>query len=223
MVKYRCRSLKRYGASIKEFHLGVSVDVNPYVERVLVVTQNLGNNWSRIYYENYDQLLGYQLMSPVLGLLAYNTEDDTKFRMQFEVKIKSPNANGITIDFSDYATKKKNDTSTGRMRMCATFGDDGNVTLEKEVTPNICATAGHGHFWLVMAMGENVISEIVSEKTAADTNVQGLETCGAVDLGLENGNKEGGVVGINGEGVSLKGGAVANAWYEAPQLWLMLI
>ncbi|KAI3692062.1 hypothetical protein L6452_31871 [Arctium lappa] len=148
-VKYRCGSLKRYGASIKEFHLGVGVDVRPYVERVLVVTQNLGNNWSRIYYENYDQLLGYQLVSPVLGLLVYNAQDDTKFSMQFEVKIQSPNANGITIDFSNYATKK-NDTLAGQMRMCATFGDDGNVTLEKEVAPNICATARDGHFGLVV-------------------------------------------------------------------------
>nr|GEW73318.1 dihydrolipoyllysine-residue succinyltransferase component of 2-oxoglutarate dehydrogenase [Tanacetum cinerariifolium] len=50
-------SLKRYGASIQEFHLGVGVDVHPYVERVLIVTENLGSNWSNIYYDTYDQLL----------------------------------------------------------------------------------------------------------------------------------------------------------------------
>ncbi|XP_024996701.1 uncharacterized protein LOC112529607 [Cynara cardunculus var. scolymus] len=148
-VKYRCGSLKRYGASIKEFQLGAGVDVRPYVERVLIVTQTLGNNWSRIYYENYDQLLGYRLVSPVLGLLAYNAEDDTKFSMQFEVKIQSPNVNGIKIDFNNY-TMAKNNTLAGRIQMCATFGDDGKVTLEKEVAPNICATTSHGHFGLVV-------------------------------------------------------------------------
>ncbi|GJT46432.1 transmembrane protein [Tanacetum coccineum] len=148
-VKYRCGSLKRYGANIQEFHLGVGVDVHPYVERVLIVTQNLGSNWSNIYYDIYDQLLGYQLVSPVLGLLAYNADDDTKYNVQFEVKIQSPNINGIKIDFSNY-TMKKNNTLHDKIQMCATFGDDGNVTLEKEFAPNICATTIQGHFGLVV-------------------------------------------------------------------------
>nr|XP_043630792.1 uncharacterized protein LOC122602132 [Erigeron canadensis] len=149
-VKYRCGSLKRYGARIQEFYLGVGVDVYPYVERVLVVTQNLGNNWSNIYYDNYNQLLGYQLVSPVLGLLAYNAADDTRYNVQSEVKIQSPEANGIKIDFSNYTMKKNNNTLHGKVQMCATFGDDGKVTLEKEVAPNICATTRHGHFGLVV-------------------------------------------------------------------------
>ncbi|XP_071730587.1 uncharacterized protein [Rutidosis leptorrhynchoides] len=148
-VKYRCGSLKRYGANIQEFHLGVGVDVHPYVERVLIVKQNLGNNWSNIYYDNYNQLLGYQLVSPVLGLLAYNAGDDTRFNVQFEVKIQSPKVNGIKIDFSNY-TMQKNSTLHGKIQMCATFGDDGKVTLEKQVAPNICATTNHGHFGLVV-------------------------------------------------------------------------
>ncbi|KAL7595292.1 hypothetical protein Lser_V15G30102 [Lactuca serriola] len=148
-VKYRCGSLKRYGASIKEFHLGVGVDVHPYVERVLVVTQNLGINWSNIYYDNYHELVGYQLVSPVLGLLAYNAVDDAKFNVQFEVKIQSPQVNGIKIDFSNY-TMTKNNTLHGRIQMCATFGDDGKVALEKEVAPNICGTRSQGHFGLVV-------------------------------------------------------------------------
>ncbi|KAI3690064.1 hypothetical protein L2E82_48039 [Cichorium intybus] len=147
-VKYRCGSLKRYGASINEFHLGVGVDVHPYVERVLVVTQNLGNNWSNIYYDNYNDLVGYKLVSPVLGLLAYNAGDDTKFNVQFEVKIQSPDVNGIRIDFSNYTMK--NNTFHGKIKMCATFGDDGKVTLEKEVAPNICATTSQGHFGMVV-------------------------------------------------------------------------
>ncbi|MFS7926876.1 hypothetical protein Hanom_Chr04g00302281 [Helianthus anomalus] len=147
-VKYRSGSLKRYGASIQEFHLGVGVDVHPYVGRVLLVTQNLGNNWSSIYYDTYiyNQLVDYQLVSPVLGLLAYNADSDSK---ELEVKIQSPKVNGIKIDFSNY-TIQKNDTLHGKMQMCATFGDDGKVTLQKEVAPNICATSSHGHFGLVV-------------------------------------------------------------------------
>ncbi|KAK9059413.1 hypothetical protein SSX86_022033 [Deinandra increscens subsp. villosa] len=148
-VKYRCGSLKRYGASIQEFHLESGVDVHPYVERVLVVTQNLGNNWSNIYYDSYNQLLGYQLVSPVLGLLAYNAADDSRFSIEFEVKITSPDENGIKIDFSNHTTKN-NDTLHDKLQMCATFGDDGKVTLQKEVAPNVCGAASQGHFGLVV-------------------------------------------------------------------------
>lgn len=148
-VKYRCGSLKRYGAKIQEFQLGVGVDVHPYIERVLIVTQNLGTNWSNIYYNNYNQLLGYELVSPVLGLLAYNAGDDSILSIESEVKINSPNPNGIKINFSNY-TLNKNDTLHGKIQMCATFGDDGNVTLQNEVAPNICATSMQGHFGLVV-------------------------------------------------------------------------
>ncbi|KAL8263975.1 hypothetical protein R6Q59_022105 [Mikania micrantha] len=148
-IKYRCGSLKRYGARIQEFQLGAGVDVHPYVERILLVTQNLGYNWSNMYYDTYNQLLGYKLVSPVLGLLAYNAGDDSKYSIEFEVKIQSPNANGIKIDFGNHIIKK-NDTLHGNIQLCATFGDDGNVTLQKEVAPNICATTSQGHFGMVV-------------------------------------------------------------------------
>ncbi|XP_076915191.1 uncharacterized protein LOC143574464 [Bidens hawaiensis] len=147
--RFRCGSLKRYGATINEFYLKVGVDVHPCIERILIVTQNLGNNWSNIYYDNYDALLGYQLVSPVLGLLAYNSGDDTNFNTQFEVKIRSPNKAGIKIDFSNYTTNGSS-TLDGRIKMCATFEGDGKVRLDKEVAPNICGATSHGHFGLVV-------------------------------------------------------------------------
>ncbi|XP_076920661.1 uncharacterized protein LOC143581862 [Bidens hawaiensis] len=150
-VKYRSGSLKRHGARIQEFQLGVGVDIHPYVERVFVVTQNLGRNWSNIYHDNYNQLLGYELVSPVLGLLAYNAGDDSRYSVETEVKIQSPNVNGIKVDFSHHIIKR-NDTLHGKIQMCATFGDDGNVTLQKEVAPNICAASSQGHFGLVVEL-----------------------------------------------------------------------
>ncbi|KAK1438665.1 hypothetical protein QVD17_04474 [Tagetes erecta] len=147
--RYRCGSLKRYGAKINEFHLKVGVDVHPCIERVLIVTQNLGNNWSNIYYDNYDALLGYQLVSPVLGLLAYNSGDDIDFNTQFQVKIRSFQNDGIEINFSNYTTNGSS-TLDGRIKMCATFEGDGKVKLEKEVAPNVCGATSHGHFGLVV-------------------------------------------------------------------------
>ncbi|KAI3713375.1 hypothetical protein L1987_71952 [Smallanthus sonchifolius] len=147
--RYRCGSLKRYGATINEFYLKVGVDVHPCIERILIVTQNLGNNWSNIYYDNYDALLGYQLVSPVLGLLAYNSGDNLNFNTQFEVKIRSFDKAGIQVNFSNYTTNGSS-TLDGRIKMCATFEGDGKVRLEKEVAPNICGAMSHGHFGLVV-------------------------------------------------------------------------
>ncbi|XP_057462671.1 uncharacterized protein LOC130752836 [Actinidia eriantha] len=144
-ARFRCGSLKRYGAQVKEFNLGIGVTVHPCVERVMLVTQNLGLNWSSIYYDNYE-LSGYQLISPVLGLLAYNGGDDLNFSNPFEIGIlagKDP----ISIDFSN--TDIVHDTK-GLIPLCASFGHDGKVTLADQVAQNVCFTTGHGHFGLVI-------------------------------------------------------------------------
>ncbi|KAM7491321.1 hypothetical protein LguiA_034242 [Lonicera macranthoides] len=144
-IRFRCGSLRRYGAKIKEFYLSIGVTLQPCVERVLIVRTNLGQKWSSIYYDNYE-LLGYQLISPVLGLLAYNAGDGKNFSTPFELSIKS-GKKPITINFSNLS---KMNTTTGIIPLCASFGHDGKVTLTSQVSPSVCATKGHGHFGLVV-------------------------------------------------------------------------
>lgn len=145
-VRFRCGSLRRYGAQVKEFHLKIGVSVNPCAERVMVVLQNLGYNWSSIYYFNYD-LSGYQLVSPILGLLAYNAGTDVNFSNPFEVGIQALE-NPITIDFKNI-TRVNNELGATRP-LCASFEGDGKVTLAKEASPYICVAKRHGHFGLVI-------------------------------------------------------------------------
>ncbi|KAK8522971.1 hypothetical protein V6N13_076194 [Hibiscus sabdariffa] len=144
-VRLRCGSLHRYGAQVKEFHLGSGVTVEPWAERVMVVRQNLGYNWSSIYYANYD-LSGYQLVSPVLGLLAYNADSDLSFGSPFELGILAREI-PIKIDFSN-VTKASN--ITGVLPLCASFEGNGKVTLRNQVSPNVCVASRHGHFGLVV-------------------------------------------------------------------------
>ncbi|CAK9135928.1 unnamed protein product [Ilex paraguariensis] len=144
-VRFRCGSLHRYGARVKEFNLDVGVTVHPCVERVMVVRQYLGSNWSSIYYDNYE-LSGYQLISPVLGLLAYNAGDNINFSTPFEIGIQA-GENPITIDFSSTA---RANTTSGIIPLCASFDSDGKVTLANQVSPNVCAAMRHGHFGLVV-------------------------------------------------------------------------
>ncbi|XP_022737202.1 uncharacterized protein LOC111290069 [Durio zibethinus] len=144
-ARFRCGSLRRYGAQVKEFHLGSGVAVQPCAERVMVVRQSLGYNWSSIYYANYN-LSGYQLVSPVLGLLAYNDGSDVSFGSPFELGILA-REEPIKIDFSNI-TKAFN--MTGIRPLCACFEGDGNVTLKNQVSPNVCVATRHGHFGLVI-------------------------------------------------------------------------
>ncbi|KAL2543959.1 hypothetical protein Fot_13192 [Forsythia ovata] len=144
-VRFRCGSLQRYGAKIKEFHLGIGVTVHPCIERVVIVRQNLGFNWSSIYYDNYE-LSGYRLISPVLGLLAYNIGDSKNISTPSELGIQA-GKKPITIDFSN--TTRLNITS-GIIPLCAIFDHDGKVTLFSQASPNICVATRHGHFGLVV-------------------------------------------------------------------------
>ncbi|XP_027343105.1 uncharacterized protein LOC113855675 [Abrus precatorius] len=147
-VRFRCGSLRRYGAHLKEFHLGVGVTVHPCIERVMLIRQNMGYNWSSIYYANYD-LSGYQLVSPIVGLLAYNADEDANSSNPFQLGIVA-GEKPMTIDFTN-ATKFKKEEE-GVKPLCASFEGDGRMTLAKSdpSTPLICVAKRHGHFGLVV-------------------------------------------------------------------------
>ncbi|KAI3468823.1 hypothetical protein Pfo_025486 [Paulownia fortunei] len=144
-IRFRCGSLHRYGAKIKEFHLDVGIYVRPCIKRVMLIIQNLGSNWSSLYYDNYE-LSGYQLISPVLGLLAYNVSGTNTTTIASELGIQT-GKKPITIDFSN--TTLLNITS-GIIPLCASFDEDGKVTLSNQARPNVCVATRHGHFGLVV-------------------------------------------------------------------------
>ncbi|XP_073130759.1 uncharacterized protein [Henckelia pumila] len=150
IIRYRCGSLRRYGARIKEFHLNVGVDVHPCIERVILLRQNLGSNWSSIYYNNYE-LTGYRLISPVLGLLAYNIIGvsgiiNFSSTMPFELGIQA-GKKPIIIDFSNTTLYN---ISTGIVPLCASFDPDGKMTLSSQMRPKVCVATRNGHFGLVV-------------------------------------------------------------------------
>ena len=144
-VRFRCGSLRKYGARIKEIHLNSGVIVHPCVERVMLIRQNLGYNCSSIYYSNYD-LSGYQLISPVVGLLAYNADKDSNSSNPFELRILA-GEKPISIDFSNIT---KLNTAEGITPLCASFEGDGRMTLANPSSPHVCVAKRHGHFGLVM-------------------------------------------------------------------------
>ncbi|PIN02585.1 hypothetical protein CDL12_24902 [Handroanthus impetiginosus] len=144
-VRFRCGSLHRYGAKIKEFHMGVGILVYPCIKRLILIRQYLGFNWSSLYYDNYE-LSGYQLISPVVGLLAYNVSGTNSTTIPSQLAIQT-GQKPITIDFTN--TTMLN-TTPGIIPLCASFDQDGKVTLSNQARPRVCIATRHGHFGLVV-------------------------------------------------------------------------
>lgn len=146
-VRLRCGSLRRYGATIKEFHLSAGTHVRPCSsKRVMLIRQNLGSNWSSLYYANYE-LSGYELISPVLGLLAYNvggTVNGTA-AVAAELGIQA-GVKPITIDFRGAAAGNDG----GIIPLCARFEEDGKVSLWRQPRANVCVATRQGHFGMVV-------------------------------------------------------------------------
>ncbi|CAH8391982.1 unnamed protein product [Eruca vesicaria subsp. sativa] len=151
-VKLRCGSLRRYGSRIGEFHIGSGVTVEPCPERVMLVRQNLGSNWSSIYSTGYN-LTGYnyQLASPVLGLLAYNANPDGVATNPYEVNVVGTDQNPILIDFLNItASDNPKTTKENSSVLCACFTSNGNTTFSDQVSPYVCKGTRQGHYALVV-------------------------------------------------------------------------
>lgn len=144
--RYRCGSLSRYGAHIKEFHLGVGITVQPCAERVLVVRQVLGFNWSSMFYSNYD-LSGYQLVSPVLGILAYNGGTDINVPGPVPLQLGLvAGENPILVNFTGSIQTHQN---PAMVPFCAIFQADKKLVISSPVATLVCSVQGHGHFGLL--------------------------------------------------------------------------
>ncbi|XP_047943112.1 uncharacterized protein LOC125189938 [Salvia hispanica] len=139
-VRLRCGSLRRYGATIKEFELSAGTYARPCSKRILIIRQKLGSNWSSLYYSNYE-LSGYELISPVLGLLAYNIGAAAEIRLQAGMR-------PIRIDFSGGVAA--NEGNNGMVPMCARFEEDGRVSVWRQPRANVCVATGQGHFGVVV-------------------------------------------------------------------------
>ncbi|CAA7058997.1 unnamed protein product [Microthlaspi erraticum] len=153
-VRFRCGSLRRYGAQIQEFHIGVGANLEPCSERLVVVRQILGSNWSDIFYKNYD-LSGYRLVSPVLGLLAYNALNDVVFgntlSSSYQISLLLDDAKDpSTVYFGNVSGPLTVERTFLNKPMCVTFGLDGRVTFAGEVKPFVCPVKTNGHFGLVV-------------------------------------------------------------------------
>lgn len=140
-MRLRSGSLFTRGVNkYKEFVIPVGVVEEPYVERLVLVYQNLGN-WSNEYYP----LDGYVYLAPVLGLLAYDALDlSAKGLPVLEIRAsREP----ISIEFTQVNKVPDDATSDAK---CVSFDVNGVMNLTNVTSGNKCVTYTQGHFSIVV-------------------------------------------------------------------------
>ncbi|KAF8041829.1 hypothetical protein BT93_A0428 [Corymbia citriodora subsp. variegata] len=139
-MRLRSGSLRRKGVKMyKEFEIPTGVIVHPYVKRLVLVYQNLGNNWSEKYYP----LPNYTYLAPVLGLLAYNASNLSATNLP-ELDIGA-SGKPLLVHFSSIRP-----APAGSERRCVWFDLGGLVNFRDVELNNTCSTKQQGHFSIVI-------------------------------------------------------------------------
>ena len=137
-LRLRSGSMFRRGAEYEEFNISVGVSVTPYVERLVLVYQNLGN-WSMSYYP----LPGYTYLAPVLGLLAYDASNLLAKNLP-ELDLRAT-GDPILIKFQDVEP-----APAGTVANCVSFDLNGSPSFSNLISTNVCSTIQQGHFSIVV-------------------------------------------------------------------------
>ncbi|KAK1391139.1 Potassium transport system protein kup [Heracleum sosnowskyi] len=138
-MRLRSGSLRTRGVvkGFKEFTLYPGIIEQPYVERLVLVYQNLGN-WSARYYP----LPGYVYLAPVLGLLVYDATDlSAKHLQELNILVSGQ---PISVEFSDVKL-----APVGSVPKCVSFDLHGGFNFSNVVSENRCSTVQQGHFSIV--------------------------------------------------------------------------
>ncbi|XP_031496477.1 uncharacterized protein LOC116261770 [Nymphaea colorata] len=137
VVRLRSGSLRARGVQFYEFQFPPGVRGWPYVERLALVYQNLVN-WSSFYYH----VPGHTLVSPVLGILAYEASNLTATNLP-ELNVAAT-MRPISVNFSSTTIP------SGLTAKCVRFDLNGSLEYSNLSAPNTCSTLKQGHFSLVV-------------------------------------------------------------------------
>lgn len=138
-LRLRSGSLRTRGVKMyKEFQIPVGVVEQPFVERLVLVYQNLGSFSARYY-----NLSGYMYLAPVLGLLAYDASNLSATNLR-ELDIKA-SGQPISIRFSDVKP-----FPAGSSAKCVSINLQGSLNFSNVLSENTCTTFQQGHFSIVI-------------------------------------------------------------------------
>ncbi|KAK7294911.1 hypothetical protein RJT34_17810 [Clitoria ternatea] len=138
-LRLRNGSLRRRGFEMyNEFGIPKGLIVTPYVERLVLVYQNLGN-WSTRYYP----LPNYTYLAPVLGLLAYDGSNLSARNLP-ELDINT-SEDPILIKFRNVKSAPH-----GSVAKCVWFDLQGSSNFINVTGDDTCSASQQGHFSIVV-------------------------------------------------------------------------
>ncbi|PRQ58369.1 hypothetical protein RchiOBHm_Chr1g0358561 [Rosa chinensis] len=123
------------GVNFSSVYIPPRVIPMPYVKRLTIVYENLGN-WSSVYY----QVSNYTLVAPVVGFLAYDSNSSAIGTQKLNF---STLGDPIAIQFPHIDVQ-------GEKPKCVEFGVGGSFEIKDMTEANECLTHGEGHFSLVV-------------------------------------------------------------------------
>ncbi|KAJ8748579.1 hypothetical protein K2173_003480 [Erythroxylum novogranatense] len=142
-VRVRSGNLREKGAKFSYFYFPPGVVAFPYVKRLAIVYQNLGN-LSTSYYH----VPGYSFVSPVVGFSAYDASNS--LLLGNETLRLSAMGEPILVNLTRTTTT---DGYKGEPK-CVKFVEGGLVQFRNITKEMFCFTEGDGHFAVVVPLPE---------------------------------------------------------------------
>lgn len=138
VIRLRSGEFWARGVNFSSLRIPPRVMALPFVKRIALLNENLGN-WSSYYY----QVPNHSLVAPVVGFSAFDASNSSTLSNEELTLIVS--GDPISILFHDIVLKDKNVTLK-----CVKFGAGMSVEFSNMTTPNECVTKGPGHFSVVI-------------------------------------------------------------------------
>lgn len=138
VIRIRSREFWATGVNFSSLRIPPRVIALPFVKRIALLNENLGN-WSSHYY----QVPNHSLVAPVVGFSAFDASNPSTLSNEELTLIVS--GDPVSILFPDIVLKDKNVTLK-----CVKFGAGMSVEFSNMTTPNECVAKGPGHFSVVI-------------------------------------------------------------------------
>ncbi|EEF50622.1 conserved hypothetical protein [Ricinus communis] len=139
VFRTRSGSLWQRGANFSSVYIPSGVIPFPFVKRLAIVYQNLGNRSSHYY-----KVPGYSLVAPVVGFMAYDASNLSLLgREMLQLSIMG---DSIVVKFSKIVRKDGNPEDL----KCVKIGEGGTVQFRNVTEGNTCLAQSDGHFSLVV-------------------------------------------------------------------------
>lgn len=129
------------GSNLSWISIPPRVTSVPYVKRIAIIFENLGN-WSSTFYK----VPGYTLVAPVIGFTVYDSSTNSSTLSNHKLHLVIMGRNPILVMFP----KVNLGENGGKKPQCVKFGAGGTFELKNMTGPSLCSASDFGHFSLVI-------------------------------------------------------------------------